>query len=32
MTYVNSSNLQEFRKNVRFAINSAASVTEGGVH
>jgi IMP dehydrogenase len=32
MTYVNSSNLSEFRKNVRFAINSAASVTEGGVH
>lgn len=32
MTYVNSVNLAEFRGNVRFATNSAAAITEAGVH
>ncbi len=32
MTYVNATNLTEFRGNVRFARNSAAAITEAGVH
>jgi len=32
MTYVNATNLTEFRGNVRFAKNSAAAITEAGVH
>ncbi|MBF6593827.1 MAG: IMP dehydrogenase [Thermaceae bacterium] len=32
MTYVNATNLNEFRGNVRFALNSAAAITEAGVH
>jgi IMP dehydrogenase len=32
MTYVNSTNLTEFRSNVRFATNSHAAIVEGGVH
>ena len=32
MTYVNATNLNEFRGNVRFARNSAAAITEAGVH
>jgi IMP dehydrogenase len=32
MTYVNSSTLTEFRKNVRFATNSHAAIIESGVH
>jgi len=32
MTYVNATNLTEFRGNVRFALNSAAAITEAGVH
>lgn len=32
MTYVNATNLTEFRGNVRFATNSAAAITEAGVH
>jgi IMP dehydrogenase len=32
MTYVNATNLAEFRKNVRFATNSHAAIIEGGVH
>lgn len=32
MTYVNSSTLGDFRKNVRFATNSHAAIIESGVH
>ncbi len=32
MTYVNATNLTEFRGNVRFATNSHAAIVEGGVH
>jgi IMP dehydrogenase len=32
MTYVNATNLSEFRNNVRFATNSHAAIVEGGVH
>jgi IMP dehydrogenase len=32
MTYVNATNLSEFRSNVRFATNSHAAIVEGGVH
>jgi IMP dehydrogenase len=32
MTYVNATNLSEFRSNVRFATNSHAAIIEGGVH
>jgi IMP dehydrogenase len=32
MTYVNATNLTEFRSNVRFATNSHAAIVEGGVH
>jgi IMP dehydrogenase len=32
MTYVNATNLTEFRGNVRFAKNSPAAITEAGVH
>jgi IMP dehydrogenase len=32
LTYVNSSTLAEFRQNVRFAVNSQASIIESGVH
>ena len=32
MTYVNATNLNEFRKNVRFATNSHAAIVESGVH
>lgn len=32
MTYVNATNLNEFRKNVRFATNSHAAIIESGVH
>ncbi len=32
MTYVNATNLSEFRGNVRFALNSAAAIAEAGVH
>lgn len=32
MTYVNSSDLEAFRKNVRFATNSHAAIIESGVH
>ena len=32
MTYVNATDLNAFRKNVRFAINSHATIIESGVH
>ncbi|MEZ4605845.1 MAG: IMP dehydrogenase [Deinococcales bacterium] len=32
MTYINSNDLKMFREQVRFATNSAASITESGVH
>jgi IMP dehydrogenase len=32
MTYVNATNINEFRSNVRFATNSHAAIVEGGVH
>jgi IMP dehydrogenase len=32
MTYVNATNVNEFRSNVRFATNSHAAIVEGGVH